>query len=389
MKIVIFGLTMSSSWGNGHATLWRGLCRALATLGHECVFFERDVPYYAQARDCTALPYVDLQLYSQWTDARPRIAEVLETADAAIVTSYCPDALAAAQEIFDADPAVTVFYDLDTPVSLSLLQAGGSVDYIDASGLSSYDLVLSYTGGAALEQLSSLLRARHVAPLYGHVDPQTHRPVAATQRYRCDLSYLGTYAADRQHTLEQLFVAPARMRAQQRFMIAGAQYPQDFPWSSNIYFVRHLPPAEHAAFFCSSRLTLNVTRRAMAQLGWCPSGRLFEAAACAVAVLSDEWAGLSHFYTPGAEILVVGEASDALAALDLADHEIRRIGIAARERTLDCHTSLHRAQELIALLEASSEARTRATEAQLQSHPSCRVAADESWMHERAGYRSV
>ena len=364
MKIVIFGLTMSSSWGNGHATLWRGLCRALATLGHECVFFERDVPYYAHARDCAAFPYATLELYSDWPEARPRVANALRDADAAIVTSYCPDALDAAQEMFDLDCATTVFYDLDTPVTLSLLQAGENVPYIGAAGLSGFDLVLSYTGGAALQQLSALLRAQQVAPLYGHVDPQTHHRVEAADRYRSDLSYLGTYAADRQDTLEQLFVVPARVRPQQRFMIAGAQYPQDFPWSSNIYFVRHLPPAEHAAFFCSSRLTLNVTRRAMAELGWCPSGRLFEAAACATVVLSDEWPGLADFYTPGSEMLVAHDASEALAALELSDPHIHRIGAAARARTLDCHTSLHRARELVALLEASCNTRLPATQAQ-------------------------
>jgi spore maturation protein CgeB len=351
MKIVIFGLTMSSSWGNGHATLWRGLCRALSGLGHECVFFERDTPYYANTRDCDSFPYVDLQMYSDWPEARGRIRHALHGADAAIVTSYCPDALAAAREVFDSHSPTTVFYDLDTPVTLSLLQAGRAVAYIGERGLSDYDLALSYTGGRALEQMRSLLGARCVAPLYGHVDPQTHHPTAPDVRFRSDLSYLGTYAADRQARLLDLFIVPARERLQRRFVIAGAQYPQDFPWSSNIYFVHHLAPSEHAAFFCSSRLTVNVTRNAMVELGWCPSGRLFEAAACGSAILSDEWDGLAAFYTPGSEVLVARKSEDTLRALDLPDEDIRRLGAAARERTLDCHTSEHRARELVARIE--------------------------------------
>jgi spore maturation protein CgeB len=351
MKIVIFGLTMSSSWGNGHATLWRGLCRALSGLGHECVFFERDVPYYAGARDFESFPYVDLQMYAEWPEARSRIRHALHGADAAIVTSYCPDALAAAREVFDSNAAIAVFYDLDTPVTLSLLQAGRAVAYIDERGLRDYDLVLSYTGGQAIDKMRSLLGARCVTPLYGHVDPHTHHPTAPNARFKSALSYLGTYAGDRQSRLTDLFIAPARQRLQHRFMIAGAQYPRDFPWSSNIYFVHHLPPSEHAAFFCSSRLTLNVTRRAMVDLGWCPSGRLFEAAACGSAVLSDDWDGLAAFYAPGSEVLVARQSDDTLMALDLPDEDIRRLGEAARERTLDCHTSEHRARELIARLE--------------------------------------
>ncbi|MDB6084217.1 MAG: hypothetical protein JWN43_2098 [Gammaproteobacteria bacterium] len=351
MKLVIFGLTMSSSWGNGHATLWRGLCRALAGLGHHCVFFEKDLPYYAAERDCVSLPYVDLQLYSEWAEARGRIRHTLGGADAAIVTSYCPDALAAAREVLDSHLPKAIFYDLDTPVTLSLVREGRAVAYIDERGLRDYDLVLSYTGGPALDLLRSLLGARRVFPLYGHADPQTHRPTAPEFRYRADLSYLGTYAADRQSRLTELFIAPAQERSQRRFLIAGAQYPRDFPWSPNIHFVHHLPPPAHSAFYCSSRLTLNVTRRAMVDLGWCPSGRLFEAAACGSAILSDEWIGLAAFYTPDSELLVARNSQDTLAALELSDGHIRRLGTAARERTLDCHTSAHRARELVARIE--------------------------------------
>jgi spore maturation protein CgeB len=350
MKIAVFGLTISSSWGNGHATLWRGLCKALAPQ-HRIVFFERDVPYYAGARDCSEIPGGRLVLYSDWDAVAAAARDEARDADVAIFTSYCPDAIAAADIVFDCGRPLKVFYDLDTPVTLAALSSGGGVPYIGPRGLADFDLVLSYTGGAALSELQTRLGARVVAPLYGHVDPDLHRPTAALAQYGCDLSYLGTYSSDRQSALERLLLQPARQRPTQRFLIGGAQYPDGFPWSSNIYFVRHLPPSEHPAFFSSCRLTLNLTRAAMARMGWCPSGRLFEATACGAPVVSDEWQGIDAFFTPGVEILLARAPADVSAALDLDDAQRARIARAGRERTLDQHTSKHRAGELIAMLE--------------------------------------
>ena len=351
MKIVIFGLTISSTWGNGHATLWRGLCRALARQGHCVTFFEQDVPYYAGARDCYAILGGDLVLYGDWPGIEWRAVQELADADVGIVTSYCPDAIAASELVLAAPHALAVFYDLDTPITLGRLARGETLPYIAAAGLRDFDLVLSYTGGKAMEQLSAQLGARRVVPLYGHVDPDVHRPAPEAARYRADLSYLGTFAADRQEALEALFIEPARRLPHKRFLLAGAQYPQDFPWSDNIFFVRHLPASEHPAFFSSSRLTLNVTRRDMAVMGWCPSGRLFEAAACGATIVSDSWEGLDSFFTPRTEILVVHETRDVVSALELSDGEIARIGDAARERTLAEHTSEHRARQLLAAFE--------------------------------------
>ncbi|WP_213290520.1 glycosyltransferase [Bradyrhizobium sp. sGM-13] len=350
MKLVIFGLTFSSSWGNGHATLWRGLCSALIRQGHEVVFFERDTPYYAMNRDLFALPGGELVIYPDWSSVQSKAQREIREADAAIVTSYAADALAASDLIISASRTLSVFYDLDTPVTLSRLRRGNTIPYIGARGLADFDLVLSYTGGAALDALRDELGARQVVPLYGHVDPDVHRPLRAASLRQFALSYLGTYSADRQDALDALFHAPARARPELRFVIGGAQYPQDFPWCPNIFFVHHLPPTDHPAFYASSRLTLNVTRRPMADLGWCPSGRLFEATACGVPVLSDAWAGLETFFTPGDEILVARDTADALAAIELSDAELARVARAAREHTLAAHTSEQRAHELTATM---------------------------------------
>jgi spore maturation protein CgeB len=346
VKLVVFGLSISSSWGNGHATLWRALAGALIQRGHTVVFFERDVSYYAAHRDLTALPGGELVLYERWEDVLPVARRHLANAEVGMVTSYCPDALAATDLVIESGVPISTFYDLDTPVTLAELRAARSVSYIGPRGLGDFDLVLSYTGGAALGELRSRLGARRVVPLYGSVDPAAHYPVAPGADYEADLSYLGTYAEDRQAGVERLFVGAAGRLPGRRFLLAGAQYPPSFPWTPNIFFRPHVAPPEHAAFYSSSRLTLNVTRQAMAEMGYCPSGRLFEAAACGVPLLTDWWEGLDQFFTPGAELLVAHGTDDAVAAVEADDGELREMARRARERTMDEHTAAHRAAEL-------------------------------------------
>lgn len=366
MRLAIFGLTVSSSWGNGHATLWRALIRALARQGHTVTFFERDVPYYAAHRDATRLAGGELVLYPSWDAVLPRARQALAACDVAMVTSYCPDAAAATALVTEAAARgphaggpLAAFYDLDTPVTLARLDRGEAVDYVPPNGFADFDLVLSYTGGRALDALQERLGARRVAPLYGSVDPEVHSPGAPRADWRCDLSYIGTYAADRQAALDAFFLAPARAAAEgrdppRRFVLAGSQYPADFPWAPTVWYLQHLPPGDHAAFYASSRLTLNITRGAMAAMGWCPSGRLFEAAACGVPVLTDWWDGFDAFYAPGDEMLVARTADDARAALALGDAELRAVARRARERTLAEHTADRRAAELVAAVEGGS-----------------------------------
>lgn len=353
MHLVIFGLTISSSWGNGHATLWRSLVKATLRRGHTVNFYERDVPYYAGTRDLWELPEGGhLKLYESLDQITAEVKRDLDDADLALCTSYCADGPAACQMILDSRAQVKAFYDLDTPVTLDGLQSGTSMEYLPQGGLGDFDLVLSFTGGRALDELKTRLGARSVAPLYGSVDPETHFPVAAKEEFRAALSYLGTYAADRQSGVNRLLLEPARLLPDSRFVIGGAQYPEEFPWTKNICFVQHLPPSLHPAFFCSGRATLNVTRRAMASYGYCPSGRIFEAAACGVPLLTDVWEGLETFFEPGREILPVTSADEVLEALSLSDAELNSVSAAARERTLAEHTGEQRVLELERLCES-------------------------------------
>jgi spore maturation protein CgeB len=350
VKLVVFGLAVSSSWGNGHATLWRGLARALHQRGHLVVFFEQDRPFYAAHRDQPQVPGMELVIYSSWEEVRWRAASELRDADVGMVTSFCPDAAAASELVLSSPAPLRCYYDLDTPVTLAALDRGEPVFYLPPGGLGAFDLVLSYTGGAALGALRTRLGARAAVPLFGSVDPEIHRPAPPRAGFAADLSYLGTYADDRQAALERLLLEPARRLPRRRFLIGGAQYPAQFPWSANIFFVRHVPPADHPAFYASSPLTLNLTRAPMAALGHCPSARLFEAAACGVPVLSDAWEGLNRFFRPGEEILVARTPDDVQAAVELSPEALRRLGQRARERTLAEHTALHRAMELEELL---------------------------------------
>lgn len=353
MRFVIFGLTVTSSWGNGHATLWRSLLKAMSRRGHKATFYEKNVSYYADTRDGWAPPArIAVRLYNSLEEIAREAARDLDTADVALCTSYCPDGPDASYLILDSRAGVKAFYDLDTPVTLKALQSDEAVPYLPAEGLGGFDLVLSYTGGRALDELQSRLGARYVVPLYGGVDPEVHCPMAPMLEFHGALSYLGTYAHDRQRALEELFVKPAELLPRERFVIAGAQYPESFPWRENIFFVRHLPPSLHSAFFCSSRATLNITRASMAEYGYCPSGRLFEAAACRVPIVSDWWEGLDAFFSPGREILRAGSAEDVLHALSLSDVELHEIGSAARLRVLEQHTANRRVAELERICES-------------------------------------
>jgi spore maturation protein CgeB len=351
MKIVIFGLSVSSAWGNGHATLWRGLLRALHDLGHEIHFFERDTPYYAATRDLTSLPFASLHLYSDWFQNLKFFAGIMAGADVGIVTSYCPDGVAACDLVLSAGLPRTVFYDMDTPVTLSRLEKGEEVPYIPKTGLGQFDLVLSYTGGAALDQLRERLGARCAAPLYGWVDPDVYYRTDSVERFAADLSYLGTYSADRQATVDTLLIASAKRLPERRFIVAGAMYPKILEWPANVRHFDHVAPNEHRAFYSSSPLTLNATRASMAAMGYCPSGRLFESAACGTAVLSDWWAGLDSFFEPGEEILVATSTSKAVAAITSACGQLAQIGLRAKRRALECHTAAIRARRLIDLIE--------------------------------------
>jgi spore maturation protein CgeB len=346
MKITIFGLSITSSWGNGHATTFRALCQALHRRGHRIVFFEHNLEWYQNNRDLPHPPYCDVKVFESWEKILPVVRAELRDSDVAMVGSYFPDGIAALEEILSSKVPARAFYDIDTPITVRNLREDGGADYLLKSHLPELDIYFSFTGGPLLQQLEQELGVPFAVPLYCSVDPDKHRELSAEPSFTCDLSYMGTYAPDRQPKIEELLCAPARRLPGKKFIVAGPQYPSHIDWPENVERIMHLDPRHHAKLYSSSRITLNVTRREMVVAGYSPSVRLFEAAACAAAIASDNWPGLETFFSPGSEILLSTESSDIARYLtDYDESELRRIGRAARERVLAGHTSDVRARE--------------------------------------------
>jgi spore maturation protein CgeB len=348
MRFVFLGLSITSSWGNGHATNYRGLLRALERRGHEVLFLERDVPWYAAARDLADPPFGRTELYGSLDELRNRFTTDVADADAVVVGSYVPDGTAVVEWALDNARGAVCFYDIDTPVTLAKLDRGDH-EYLAPDLIPRFDLYLSFTGGRTLDRLECEFGARRARAFYCIADPELYFPESTERRWL--LGYLGTYGADRQPTLERLLVDAARALPGEQFVVAGPQYPPDLTWPSNVERIEHLPPADHRGFYGAQAFTLNVTRADMVAAGWSPSVRLFEAAACGVPVISDRWDGLDALFVPGREILVAETTDDVLWILrETREDERRAIGEAARERVLREHTAERRAEELEALV---------------------------------------
>ena len=344
MNIVVLGLSITSSWGNGHATTYRGLLRELARRGHRVLFLERDRFWYAENRDMPEPPFCRTGIYESLDALASRWTRDVRDADLVIVGSYVPEGIAVGEWVLEQARGRTAFYDIDTPVTLARL-ATGDVDYVSTALIPRYDLYLSFTGGPVLARIERELGSPRARALYCSFDPELYFPEARPARW--DLGYLGTYSKDRQPVLERLLLEPARRWAAGRLVVAGPQYPPEVTWPANVERITHLAPREHRAFYTSQRFTLNVTRADMVKAGWSPSVRLFEAAACAVPILSDPWPGLDEFFVPGDEILVVESPDETLRHLRETPHDQRRaLGERARARVFAEHTAAHRAGQL-------------------------------------------
>ena len=350
MKLVVLGLSLSSSWGNGHATTYRALLSAFAGRGHEVLFLERDTPWYAASRDLARPDFCRFALYADLDELQRRWSRDVAAADAVMVGSYVPQGVAVGAWVQRTARGVAAFYDIDTPVTLAKLAAGDE-EYLSAELIPGYDLYLSFTGGPTLERIGRRYGAPAPRALYCSVDPETDR------------SYLGTYSPDRQPARERLLLEPARRAPALRFCVAGPQYPAQIAWPANVERLEHVPPAEHPGFYAASRFTLNVTRADMMAAGYSPSVRLFEAAACGTPIISDTWDGLDTLFRPGREIVLARSAEDVLQALSrLGEPGRLAIAAAARERILAEHTAGHRAAELEALLHEAALAVRRKDE---------------------------
>ncbi|HYO10109.1 MAG TPA: glycosyltransferase [Tepidisphaeraceae bacterium] len=344
LRIVIIGLTITSSWGNGHATTYRGLVRELARRGHDVLFLEHDKPWYASNRDLPHPPFGTTTLYDSIERLKDRHAADVGTADLVIVGSYVPEGVAVGEWVTQTAGGVTAFYDIDTPVTLAKLERG-DFEYLAPPLIARYQLYLSFTGGPTLQRLERQYGSPRALPLYCSVDPELYYPEVRGRKW--ELGYLGTYSDDRQPPLERLMLDPARRWREGKFVVAGPQYPESIRWPDNVERIHHLPPAEHRAFYNQQAFTLNITRADMIRAGYSPSVRLFEAAACGVPIISDRWDGIETLLVPDEEILLSESGDQTLQYLRETSEACRAaIGRRARDRILKQHTAAHRAQEL-------------------------------------------
>jgi spore maturation protein CgeB len=344
LKIVILGLSITSSWGNGHATTYRGLVLELCARGHDVLFLERDTEWYASNRDLPNPPYGRTELYESMKELKSRFATAIRDADFVIVGSYVQDGIALGEWVTRTSQGVTAFYDIDTPVTMANL-IKGQTDYISSELIPRYQMYLSFTGGPLLDYIEEQYGSPMARPLYCSVDANLYFP--EQREIKWDLGYMGTYSDDRQLTLDRLLLEPARRWNEGRFVVAGPQYPRSLRWPRNVKRFTHLPPGKHRGFYNSQRFTLNVTRANMISAGFSPSVRLFEAAACGTPIISDSWPGIETFFKPDEEILISSSSDETLIYLDeITEVDRRRMGYRARERVLSQHTARHRAAEL-------------------------------------------
>jgi spore maturation protein CgeB len=345
LNITILGLSITSSWGNGHATTFRALVKELNKAGHQVTFLERDVPWYASNRDLAQPDFCKLFLYQDLNDLEQQHLEVVKSADLVIVGSYVPEGVAVGKWVCKVAQGIKAFYDIDTPVTLAKLERK-DYEYLSPELIPAYDLYLSFTGGPTLDLLEHKYGSPCARALYCSVDPSMYFPESIAKTY--DLGYLGTYSDDRQPPLECLLFDAAKQWGAGRFAVAGPQYPESIQWPGNIQYIHHLPPAEHRAFYNAQRFTLNITRADMIRAGYSPSVRLFEAAACGVPIISDYWEGLETVFELGTEIFVSRSGMETLDYLIAMDESERvAAGERARNKILAAHTASHRAEELI------------------------------------------
>lgn len=345
LKIVVFGLSITSSWGNGHATTFRSIIKALHRRGHQVTFFEKDVPWYANNRDLPEPPFCQTVLYRSPGEV-DRYEDTLAAADMVIIGSYVPDSHTLVEKVRQFTRVCLAYYDIDTPVTLAKLDAG-DYEYLHPDTIPEFDIYLSFTGGPSLDRLESRWSARWAQPLYCSVDPDLYYPepsAAAPLEY--SLGYLGTYSDDRQPTVQSLLIDAAERLPESRFCVAGAQYPREINWPANVMHIEHIPPRQHRHFYNGQRFTLNVTRQNMIAAGYSPSVRLFEAGACGTPVISDYWEGLDELFTIGEEILVARSTEEAVAYLQMDEVNRRAIGERMRNKVMRQHTADHRAKEL-------------------------------------------
>jgi spore maturation protein CgeB len=347
MRIAFFGSSLVSSYWNGAATYYRGLVRALHERGHHVTFLEPDA-YERQAhRDIEDPPWAEVVVYApeNWEEA----LVIGSGHDVVVKTSGVGvnDAELEAGVLSLGAPA-TIFWDVDAPATLQRMESQED-DPLRAL-VPRYDAVFTYGGGEPVRQRYRALGARACEPVYNAVDPSSHFPVPPDARFACDLGFLANRLPDREERVRTFFLDAAELAPAHSFLLGGSGWQQD-DLPANVRHLGHVPTADHNGLNCSALAVLNVARQSMADNGWSPATRVFEAAGAGACLISDAWEGIEDFLEPGDEVLVARDGGEVAELVrELTPVRARRIGEAARRRVLAEHTYSARAAEVERIL---------------------------------------
>ncbi|MGQ9368901.1 CgeB family protein [Azospirillum sp. A39] len=357
LDIAFFGSSLVSAYWNGAATYYRGIIRALAGRGHRVTFYEPDAYDRQQHRDMADPPWARVVVYPATEDGMQQALEAARDADVVVKASgvgVFDDELAAGVLDVRRPDGLAVYWDVDAPATLSEIAADPKARL--RALLPMYDLVLTYGGGPPVVRAFTALGAQVCVPVYNAHDPETHHPVPFDPRFASDLTFLGNRLPDREERVERFFLDAAARLPEQRFLLGGNGW-HDKPMPANVSALGHVYTADHNALNCSAKAVLNISRSSMADMGYSPATRVFEAAAAGACLITDAWVGIDRFLEPDTEILVAAdgaEVAEHLAAL--SPERARAIGEAARRRVLAHHTYDHRAVLVEALLSGATVA---------------------------------
>jgi spore maturation protein CgeB len=351
MNIAFYGSSLVSSYWNGAATYYRGILKALHARGHSITFYEPDAFDRQQHRDIDPPPYAKSVVYPATTDALNGVLAEAAKADIVVKANGVGvfDAELLAGIVAHAAPhALKIFWDVDAAATLDEMR--GDPSHPVRAALPDLDMVLTYGGGPPVIDAYEGFGAAQCIPVYNALDPDTHHPVPRDERFACDLAFLGNRLPDREARVEEFFLRPAALLPEQSFLIGGNGWDSK-AMPANVRHRGHVYTAEHNAFNCTPRAVLNVARDSMANVGFSPATRVFEAAGAAACLITDAWEGIEQFLIPDQEVLVARDGQDVadhLAAL--TPEKAQAIGEAARTRVLAEHTYDLRGEQVDALL---------------------------------------
>ncbi|WP_137181871.1 glycosyltransferase [Roseomonas sp. AR75] len=361
MRIAFYGSSLLSAYWNGAATYYRGIIRALAAHGHDVTFYEPDAFGRQQHRDIAPPSWARVQVWAAQADALRGVIAEAAKADVVVKASgvgVFDDELLEGVMAAARPDAIRIFWDVDAPATLASLRADPSQPLRRA--LPGLDLVLTYGGGPPVVASYEAAGARRCVPVYNALDPETHHPAPPDPRFAAELSFLANRLPDREARVEEFFLRAAEREPQRRFLLGGNGW-DDKPMPGNVTRIGHVGTRDHNAFNASARAVLNVARDSMADVGFSPATRVFEAAGAGACLITDAWEGIALFLKPDEEVLVARdgrEVADHLAAL--TPRRARAIGAAARARILAAHTYERRGTQVATLLREQAAHRREA-----------------------------